>query len=157
MTPQERADYIVKCHAQTNPWGPLDWLRADIVAGIKRACQEAVAAALASERQQRAIPGAPLTEERLAYLRKEDRLFWNAVLLSGDPEEGLVPNTLKERRDFLAHVAYLEGLVRDLGEDDPGKLAQWLSGRDAGLEEAAKEVPAPKLAAIIRALRRPTP
>ncbi len=68
---------------------------------------------------------------------------------------------------LLAHVAFLEGPILDaLGH---GELEQYLRGRDAGLEEAAKMVDPTSvengpeglmfndLARDIRALRRPTP
>lgn len=80
---------------------------------------------LAAERKSREVPGQPASEEWLSRIRGR---------LGPNPGEGGTDSGI-----LLAHVAFLGGLVRDLGCDDPGKLEQWKAGRDAGLEEAASE------------------
>ncbi len=71
MTLQERAESVAFNHEVP---GRVRYLLAnDIAVAIEAACQEAVAAALVEERAQRTLPGAPLTEERLAEIRAAEK------------------------------------------------------------------------------------
>lgn len=180
MTPRERAEKIEQDHPHHIPQ------RHKLIEAITQAIKDA----LADEAAERALPGAPLSEERERAIRKRlgDRpagrwLAIRALDISYDPGEpgvlargtgaspavcALILNAPEDMEALLADRQFLLGLIRDLGEDDPGKLAQWQSGRlfgiNEGLEEAAKKIEEvclagakDQLAAAIRALNRPTP
>jgi hypothetical protein len=129
MTPRERAVEGFPCD-DDKPF--LRWAAIEIAARL-------IDAALAEERArvaaERAVPGAPLTEEQLNQMR----------------------NYYVRDTPILDHVAFLEALLRDAAAH--GELEQYrrgeLAGWNAALEKAAKEVPSPKLAEIIRALKMP--
>lgn len=126
MTPEERVAGILTVEHWGNGGYSLGWhvptdrVPEIIAAAIRAAVVEALRAPLPS----------PLSAEQLTEIRE----FWER------PGRHAIPTdtTQEHVHALLRHIVFLEGVLRDLATDHPGRLDNWRAGHATGWKAGAE-------------------
>ncbi len=147
---EEEGPHYVVCVSNVPVYGTISGAEARIYVERLRPAIAAVIRRAAVEALSSGMPGTPLSVEELADMGlRASRAIHSVNTQSSQETHVSVGDLLR----LLAHVAYLDGLLRDLSQDEAGAIYR------RGVEDAAKITDRswlhPALAKSIRALVPP--